>query len=490
MRRLVPRIGSLAALVLVSACTAPKAAKLAKPAYDFGPFAAGVTSVDGAQHATVAGPFFDTAVATNGDTMTASRPFTAVTAASNDQRRTRDIVWPIAQRWQFKDQSVSRFLFFMHYNHGGTNAASVRKRTWLLPFWFNGTDANGKKYWALFPIYGDIHEFLGRDTFSFTLFPIYSRTTLNDLKTVNWMYPIYSRTTSSDGHIERFRVFPFYASSHYRDRFTKHAVLWPLWTSVQFEYPKEKGGGWILWPVGGHMKTDHERTVWILPPIFRFTKGTEMSRVYCPWPFFQWERGTMDKIYIWPLWGHRKAGNLDKTFVLWPIFWNDHVDRGWYHEHLFMAAPFYRHETVELKSTNGAAPSIVERQRKLWPLANFQEKDGQGRFRVPDLWPLADNRHVDLNWAPWWTLYDRQWTAAGAFDSSLFWGLYRHQARGDAANYFSFFPLWSWRRDDASQHYRGWSLLKGLLGREEDETGSAWRLLYFIRVGDMKGREP
>lgn len=478
----------LSGLLLLSACTAPKSARLAKPAYDYGPFAAGVATVDGSRHATVAGPFFETAVASNETTLTAYRPFTATISATNDQRRARDILWPVAQKRQFKDQSVSRFLMFMHYNHGGTNQ-TVRKRTWLLPFWFHGTDAQGQKYWALFPVYGSIHEFIGLDRIDFVLFPLRSTSTLNDLKASNWFWPIYSHTTSSDGHIERQRLFPLYAYSHYRDRFTKRSVLWPIWTSVRYEYPKEKGGGWILWPVCGRMKTDHESTVWVVPPLFRFTSGREQSRVYCPWPFIQWERGTMDKTYVWPLWGHRRIGNLDATFYAWPIVWNDHVDRGWIHEHLFMIAPVYRHETVTQKSTNGLPPLVIEKQRKVWPLANYQYDQGQGRFRVPDLWPFADNAHVDLNWAPIWTLYDCQWNRDN-IDSSLLWGMYRHQARGASANYFSVFPLWSWRRDDEERRYRGWSVLRGLVAREADETGSAWRLLYFMRFGELKGQEP
>lgn len=489
-RRLFPILGSCVLAALLSACTAPRGVKLADPAYDFGPFAAGFAGVDGSERATVAGPFFETARGTNAEALVAVRPFYGgVNQTNNFNRSTTDLLWPVAQDWDFENQSVSRFLFFMSFNHD-TASNSPRHRLWLPPFWFSGRDAKGTNYWALFPLYGSIHEFLGRDTIDFVLWPIRSTSTLNDLETSNWLWPVYSETTSKDGRIHRHRLFPFYSYSYQRDHFTKRSVLWPVWSSVKYDYPDEKGGGWILFPVCGRMKTGHEKTLWVVPPLFRFSKGPHYSKVLCPWPFIQVERGKdYRKTYVWPLWGNKKVGTVDSTYYAWPIVWDNYMDRGQYQDHLVVVAPFYRHY-VTMRKGDGQTPSLVtERQEKLWPLMNYRHKNGTSQFRTLDLWPFAENEHVDLNWAPLWTLYDRTWTG-DKLDSRLLWGLYRHQRRGDEASYVSLFPFFSWRRDDEDSHFSGWSFLKGLVGREKTDHGASWQLLYFLRLGNEKEKQP
>ncbi len=482
-------IGSLCAALVVSGCVAPTGARLGRPAWDFGPFAAGFADVDGSQHATAAGPFFESARGTNGASLLAVRPFYSKATQTNDFLMEKDFVWPVAQKWAFKNQSVSRCGIFMSYNHD-TATNDPRRRLWLLPFWFSGKDAGGTNYWALFPLYGSIHEFIGRDSIDFVAWPIRSTSTLNDLRTSNWVWPFYSETSTKDGHIHRHRLFPFYAYSFQRDAFTKRSILWPVWTSVRYEYPQEKGGGWILWPVCGHLKTDHEKTVWVLPPFFRFTKGKLMSRYYCPWPFIQIERGKeYRKTYVWPLWGRKHAGNADSEFVLWPFVWNDHMERGKFHDHLVMVAPVYRHYVTMTEGRDGGPSNMTEHLEKVWPLMNWHLKNGTGRMRALDLWPIADNDHADRDWAPLWSLYDRSWRDED-LNSRLLWGLYRHQRRGGEANYVSIFPLVSWRRDDADAHIHEWSLLKGLIGHERTDRGYSWRLLYFFRLGNEQEKQP
>ena len=483
-------IGIFIGIAGSTGCTAPAAARLAKPAWDFGPIAAGYAGVDGTKHATALGPFYEHAVATNGETALAVRPFYGAVKSSNETRRTYDIVWPIAQRRYFADQSESRFLIFMSYHHELSNTNNGRHRLWLLPFWYSGIDVHGSNYWALFPVYGSIHEFIGRDTIDFTLWPIRSTSTLNDLHTSNWMWPFYSKTTTTDDHIYRHRLFPFFAYSHTRGSFTKRSVMWPLWTSVKYEYPGEHGGGWILWPVCGRMNTDMEKTLWIVPPFFRFTTGKKLDRYYCPWPFVQIERGIDEnKTYIWPFWGRKHVGTVDSTFYLWPFIWNDYMERGWYRDHLFMIAPIYRHYVTIMKGEKGAPSFTTEHQEKIWPVFNYRHKDGASQFHLLDLWPLAENSHADLNWAPFWTVYGRTWLGKD-LDSRLLGGMYRHQRRGDEANYVSVFPLFTWRRDDEEKHFHGWSILKGLLAHERNDSGARWRLLYFLHFGHLKEEQP
>ena len=47
----------------------------------------------------------------------AVRPFYSKATETNDHLLEKDYLWPIAQRWDFKDQSVSRYGIFFSYNH-------------------------------------------------------------------------------------------------------------------------------------------------------------------------------------------------------------------------------------------------------------------------------------------------------------------------------------------------------------------------------------
>lgn len=477
-------------VALLTGCTAPKSAKLAKPAWDFGPFAAGVADINGGQHAKVAGPLYEHARSTNDGTLLAVRPFYSRASETNEHLLEEDYLWPIAQRWDFLDQSVSRWGIFFNYDHDTAATNDARHRLWLLPFWYSGRDANGTNYWALFPIYGSVHEFLGRDEFNFALFPVWSTSRLKDIETWNVMWPLLSSTSTKDGRIRRHRFFPLYGYNYSRNHFTKRSVLWPIWTSVKYDYPKDKGGGWILFPVCGRMKTQQENTLWVVPPFFRFTDGEKLDRIYCPWPFVQLERGKdYDKTYVWPLWGHKHVGNLRSTFVLWPIIRDDTTERGWNRDHQFIVNPIYRYSSRMTKGEGTNAHFVAERQHKVWPLMNYHYEDGAAQFRTLDLWPLADNAHVDRNWSPWWTLYNRTWRGDD-LDTEALWGFYRHQRRGDEASYVSVFPFINWRRDEAEDNYSGWSFLKGLIARDKTDHGTSWRFLYFLRLGNSGEQKP
>jgi len=71
-----------------------------------------------------------------------------------------------------------------------------------------------------------------------------------------------------DFDVHRWRVFPFYGISRSDDRWTKRFVMWPFWTSVKYEYPNQKGGGFILWPLFGKVDVGENYSRSFLPPFF------------------------------------------------------------------------------------------------------------------------------------------------------------------------------------------------------------------------------
>ncbi len=451
-------------------------ASRARPVWDAGPLGSKVEDARGSERLRVLGPFFEQAASTQAWTMTAARPFYSTFERPSEEVEGDDILWPLVSLRSRENEQLDRYLIFFHFRHDDPAPATGKRRYrfWLLPFYFEGRDAQGELYRANFPLGGTIREFIGQDEIRFWLWPVHQRTRVGDVKGEAWLWPFFSRATGD--HIERWRLFPLYGRSERTNEFRKRFVLWPFWTDVNYLYPGSSGKGHILFPLYGHLKLEDQETWWVIPPLIRFTRGEKMDVTYAPWPFYQRQVGEgIDKRYVWPLWGHKRMGPLDRTFWLWPIVWNDRVTRSPEELHRVMVVPFVRTLSV---GVTGEVPRV--RAHKVWPLYSHRRVGEESLTRFPELWPFADAAAVERNWAPFWSLFLRNRQGDNR-DLEVLWGLYRSQVREDGGRYWSLFPLMERYREPGGA--RGWSLLKGLLGRDGAESQSRWRLLYFLRWG-------
>lgn len=451
----------------------------AKPSasFDVGFLASRHQDAHGDTRLKIAGPFFEMAQSTQGWRLVAIRPFYSEAEDPAGGRALEDYFWPLATWRKNGAEESSRYLVFFQFKHGEPKP-DQRYRFWLLPFYFEGRDASGATYRAVFPFGGTIKEFLGRDEISFVLFPIRSTSKLNDLETSNWLWPIIS-TTKGEG-VHRHRVFPLYGRSTREGAYDKRFILWPIYTEATYFYPGSSGSGFLLVPIYGHMKLENQESWWVLPPFFRYVKGNKATRLVAPWPFIQWETGETERLYFWPLYGRKKVGNYDRTFVVWPIFWREHNERANEQRDAWMMIPFYFHSRV---AEQGQPPK--KRYVKLWPLFSYRRDGDESKFRMLELWPIADHGAVERNWAPLWTVYSTVRVGENV-DREFLWGLYRDQRRSDRARRWTLFPVWDWAREaDRTE----WSFLEGLIGRERTGSAVRWRMLYFITFGDEPEEE-
>lgn len=465
--------------------TFPAGAARTKPDYDYGFLASRVQDVHGHTRQRALGPIWEQASATQGWHLATVRPLFSAYALPTEEITGQDWVWPLATLRQRGNESLDRYLIFFNFKHDDprSDTGKRRYRFWLLPIYFQGRDKDGLEYKAVFPLGGTIREFAGRDEIKFVLFPLRVTSTLNDLSSSSWLWPIFSHTTG-DG-VDMRRVFPLYGRYTRKGAYEKKFILWPIWNQTRYDYPKSSGRGFILFPLFGHVKLTDQTTWWLLPPFIRYTRGDIMNRVYAPWPFIQFSTGPLEKQFIWPLWGHKKIGGLERTFYLWPIFWDEYVTRGDEVQHRFIAAPFL----TNLRSTNKTQPDAPARIRaqKIWPLYSYKRVGEESRFRMVELWPFGEAAAVERNWAPWWSILSRTRSGENR-DWEFLWGLYRQHSRQDGGRYWSLFPLFErYREADGS---RGWSVLKGLIGREGLDSQSQLRVLYFLRFGPDLERVP
>jgi hypothetical protein len=399
---------------------------------------------------------------TNGASFYAVRPFYSHTADPATERWRKDYLWPLYTKKGFQEEQYSRFLFFGY--SADFTPEDDRHHNWVIPFYFQGVDANGESYFALFPIGGTIHEFLGRDEIMFVLFPIFGKSRINDVKTTTVLWPIYSR--SQGGKVDRFRVWPLYGTSSVLGEFDKKFVLWPIYTSVQYTNDRNPGGGFILVPIYGHIKTEKADNYWLVPPFIRYTTSDDQWIVHAPWPFIQMADGIMYKRIVWPLYGKKHLGTLTRQYFLWPLIWNNKTEYVYYDQHRRLAVPFFSYESkVVTKPTAGhEVGEVFSRYWKLWPLMSWERNETDSRFRTLDLWPLRNTPGIERNWAAYWTLY-RRTNADGAIGHDLLWGLYRQTKSPERFE---------------------WSLLKGLVDYKKTQNNREYRFLFMTFGGGEK----
>jgi hypothetical protein len=333
------------------------------------------------------------------------------------------------------------------------------------------------------------------------LFPLYAHTHAKDVEGTSVLWPFVSWAKGDD--VRRLRLFPFYGRSVNRDRWTKRFILWPLWTSARFEYPGSAGEGFVLFPLVGHMRTGEQVTWMLVPPLVRWTSGGEETRLLCPWPFIQYSKGEVDKLYISPFWGRKQRDGYRSWFALWPIVRHEHIDRpDGVVERLHVVPLFFLKkrfvpgadaarggEGEESRGSEGgevsvpsAQPPVLDRTIELWPLFSYRREGDASRFRMLELWPGGEPAGVERNFAPFWTLYARTRAADGIRHEAL-WGLFRKSARGEAASSLSLFPLFSTHRNRGEEDARTLRILMGLVRYRREGLRKTCRLLYFLKFG-------
>lgn len=404
-------------------------------------------------------PIYEQADGTNGASFVAVRPFYSATIDPAGERWRKDYFWPLYTRKGLGSQTYGRLLFFGFFN--GFHAEGDKHRNWILPFWFSGVDGEGEGYFALFPLGGTIHDFVGRDRVTFALFPLYATSSVNEVGTTSLLWPVYSR--SKGDRVDRFRVFPLYGRSTLAGEYEKRFVLWPFYNSVDYTSDRLDGGGFILFPVYGQVKTKLADNYWLIPPFFRYVSGENQRVIHAPWPFVQWADGQVYKRYFWPLYGKKQLGTLTREFYGWPFVWSSKTEYA--HDTFYRknVAPFFYYESDVAKAGHEkwAEGETFSRYWKVWPLMSWERNGLDSRFRTLDLWPMRNTPGIERNWAPYWSLY-RRMNVDGEVGHHLLWGLYR-QTKGEEG--FE------------------WSLLKGLAGYKSSPSGTSFRFC-FMNFGD------
>lgn len=451
--------------------------------------------LDGSERVTAAGPVYEARRVGEEASLLAVRPFYSAVEERARGRRLQEFLWPVGTIKKFKGETSWRFL--VAYGTDFDRADSdTRYRFVVFPVFFQGRDIEDRPYLAVFPLGGRIREYLGQDEITFVLFPLYAHHRVGDSETHSLLWPVVS--WSSSASMKKFRIFPLYGQSRRRERWVKRFVLWPVWTSVRYLDPEKPGGGFVLFPLYGHVKAGEKHELWMLiPPLFRFSRGGGHRELNAPWPLVQYASGEYEKLYVWPLWGRKDAGAVRSWFCAWPIVSGKTVTRKACTIERFAVLPFFQHEKRIASAGDPAEggegderPSVPGRSLKLWPLLDYRREGDRSEMRALALWPFMSAESVERNYSAFWTLYSRRRSGAER-DDELLWGLARWRRDGRGNRDLRLFPLFSEAKQSAGSDVREWRILLGLAGYRREGLRKTYRLLYVMKwkTGDDRAEQ-
>lgn len=458
------------------ALLAAMAAAAPEEAITFWPFYSRDKNVFGEERVRAIGPIFQHLSSTNGASFLGVHPFYSGAKNPEDHlRRDHHVLWPLWFGHGADKEYGWQVLALMFWHDYDVTQPRSKHHLWLLPFYFSGRNADGDPYVALFPVGGKICDFLGSDELVFVAFPLYGHSTLGEQQTVTALWPVYSRTTGP--HNQRLRVFPFYGHAQFRNYYEKFFLFWPIWSQGSYSYKKSSGYSHFLFPLWGRLNVTDQEAWWIVPPLFRFSTRGANKLYYLPWPFIQIGRGEVEKFYLWPLYGRKSAYGLPYTFALWPIirYWEN--EEGGLRGDQLMIMPFWYSQTrIKPGAAKGqGSAEVTARHNRFWPLYTYKREGDRSKFGMPALCPFREVDAIERNYAPLWTIYARQRNGSLVEDDVL-WGLFRYR-RGPEEKNVELFPLFR-RSRNSSDQTRSWSLLKGLVAREERGEEARFTLLY------------
>ena len=380
------------------------------------------------------------------------------------------------------DQVSHRWSLLQLVNFMGPGAGPPAERpdrgfdVW--PFYFSReTGSPATSYHALFPIAGTIKNRLFNDRATWLLFPLYLRTVNRGVIADSYLWPI-GRVIHGAGH-EGFAVWPLIGRRGQAGVSSSDYYLWPLIYRrvTQLDQPvPDESYGFLPFYAREHSADVIGETY--LFPFFGYMHRTapyryDETRYF--WPLFVQGRGDRYRNRWAPFYTHSIVKGLDKTWVLWPLYRQQHwTDDG---RVLQRRTQFFYFLYWSLRETSlvnpRAAPAV---KTHVWPFYSVWD-NGAGRRQLQVLSPIEvffpHNENMRLLWSPLFAFYRFDQRSPDDVRHSVFFDLITWRRRG-AHREFHLGPLFSRVSGPATARV---SVGHGLLGLERGPRG--WRPFWF-----------
>lgn len=348
----------------------------------------------------------------------------------------------------------------------------------LWPLYFSrDTGDPATSYRALLPLHGTIKNRFGRDSLSWTLFPLHADVAKDGAHTTYAPWPFIRRT-----HGAGRRGFEFWPLGGRRETEGEAAFTYALWpliysqrTGLNTAEPGKKFGVLPLYTRDAGPGHRSENWLW---PFFGYTHRTAPHRYDEQrwfWPFLVQGRGDHKTVNRWaPFYSRSVVRGYDKTWVFWPLLrhatWEE---QGLVHERAELL--YFVWWSLEQRSLANPAAAPASK-RHLWPLFSTWD-NGAGRRQVQLFSPFEvffpHNDRVRQLYTPLFAVYRHDRRSADEAHASLLWGAVTWHRVGNERE-FHLGPLLGYRAHPGGSRA---ALLGGLFGLQRHARG--WRPFLF-----------
>ena len=299
-----------------------------------------------------------------------------------DEAVDHQFLWPLGRVQSYPDQTHVRLFPLLSWRTArDENGRSDTDWYFLFPFFWGGGSDDGEDYFAFFPFYADIPEFLSYRRFTAVLFPLYLGLEKNDHRHHMVLWPFVAWSACAPGTHDWFRVWPFYMHDIEHGRHQRRAILWPFfaWGTENEDARSGPVDTVWVWPLFG-WRTGPQVSGWtFLWPFFSsIDKRDHFYKLTLLWPIFRyyWNRAqdNVTSWWVWPLFSRVHSDDQDAWTALWPlIWWRTYKDPDGEHSQQWVLPFFWR---IAQDNEDGS----TERHLHLWPLAHETTvRDGEGR---------------------------------------------------------------------------------------------------------------
>ena len=390
-----------------------------------------------------AGPFYYTQTNSTG-TLLAYPPFFSREVSPATEFQEDDYLYPIFTRLHYGAETRWQCCELINSASGLAPDNTTPRRVTIFPFYFQQRAADTNlNYTAVVPFYGRLKHRLFHDDIYFVMLPAFVETRKKDVVTDNYFFPFVD-VHQGDG-MQGWQVWPFVGREH-KDVTTQTNGFGDVTTIPGHDH------SFYLWPFylaqDNGLGTTNTGTFRATIPFYALTRSPQYDATTVLWPFFTTldnrERKYREWQEPWPFVIFAR-GEGKHTSRVWPLFSESHNETK---EVDSYAWPFYTYSHVH------ADPLDQQRTRVLYylysRLAVKNTETGKERLRV-DMWPffvwhhdfngnerlqvlaplepaVPDNRGIERNWSPLWSLWRTEYNAATrARNESLLWNFYHRQ---------------------------------------------------------------
>jgi hypothetical protein len=294
--------------------------------------------------------------------------------------------------------------------------------TALLPLLLTGNSERRGRYFALFPLGGELKGFFAQDRIRFFLFPLFAEAWQGEHRSWHVLWPFFQY--SKGGGKSSLRIFPFYIRKEKENWYRKMSILWPFFARSQewlgTDHPTDS---WFFLPFYARQQTPFGKISYYLYPLFSFQRnerpGNRFRAWTAPWPLYEEMRGDRYwKTYFWPFWGRFSIEDTyEKEIAAYPVYWfYSFRTRSWVMTSRYVL-PFY----WDRRDTDPAGTALRKRV-KVWPFLELADNmEGKSYLNVlSPLW-FRDPNGMERNYGDFWTLYRSELTAGGDEIRRILW---------------------------------------------------------------------